>query len=322
MRQAMSNALAMAQTGALPAQRQPTPAEERAETQGQGVAGGPHPQWMPRMKRLTRAWTVALALLVSGLAGAAQDVSVRHACQEGDAHCVRVVVREMRQRFRTLAKACDHDAVFALLYLRTTETFGATLDTINYTDPASVVREDALFADSYFQAYDAYHRGRGDVPLAWQIAFTAAHERAVVATGNALLGINAHIQRDLPFTLYELDVQGTPISYEDHTLVNDFLAQVDATVEIAQRFDPTFDDNADPPALQQLIVAWREQAFVNFVRLRDAPTPEARARIVLEIEVAAGATAGDIAQATAYPPGTDSVARDVYCAAQKVKKDK
>ena len=117
-------------------------------------------------------------------------------------------------------------------------------------------------------------------------------------------------------------MQGNPISYEDHTLVNDFLAQVDASAEIAQRFDPTFDDNADPAALFQLIVAWREQAFSNFVRLRDAPTPEARAVVATEIEAYAGAVAGGIAQATAYPPGTDSAARDAYCAAQQGKQDK
>ena len=40
------------------------------------------------------------------------------------------------------------------------------------------MREDALFADYYFAAYDAYYGG-GYVPLAWDIAFTTAHERAV-----------------------------------------------------------------------------------------------------------------------------------------------
>jgi hypothetical protein len=160
------------------------------------------------------------------------------------------------------------------------------------------------------------------VPPAWHIAFTAAHEHAVFATGNALLGINAHIQRDLPFTLYELHVQGNPISAEDHTLVNDFLAQVDATAEIAQRFDPTFDDNADPAALFQLIVDWRALAFSNFVRLRDAPTPEARAAVATEIEAYAGDVAENIAQSMAYPPGTDSASRDAYCATHKGEKGK
>ena len=182
MLQAMSIDLAIAQTGEVPEQLQPTPAEDLAEAQGQAVSGRNRHRLIPSMQRLALAWTVALSLLVSGPVGASQDVSDKHACQVGDAKCVRFVLREMNKRFRTLAKDCDHDALFALLYLRTTEQFGDTLDTIGDDDPASVVREDALFADYYFQAYDAYHRGRGYVPPAWQIAFTAAQERTVFAT--------------------------------------------------------------------------------------------------------------------------------------------
>jgi hypothetical protein len=273
------------------------------------------------MKPLALAWTMLLSLLVASPASAAQDVADKHACQVGAPVCVRFVLREMHKRFRTLAQDCDHDAVFALLYQRTTEKFGETLATIGYADPAAVVREAALFADYYFTAYDDYHSG-GAVPPAWDIAFTAASEHAVFATGNALLGINAHIQRDLPFTLYDLSVQGHPISAEDHTRVNAFLAQVDVSAEIARRFDPTFDDNADPTALFERIVAWRALAFSNFVRLRDAPTPEDRAAVALEIEGYASAAANSIAQSTAYPPGTDSTARDAYCAAHPVKKGK
>jgi hypothetical protein len=159
------------------------------------------------------------------------------------------------------------------------------------------------------------------VPPAWEIAFTAALQHAVPAAGNALLGFNAHIQRDLPFVLYDLFVRGTPITREDHTLVNDFLAQVDATAEVVERFDPTFDDNADPTATFQLIVSWRELAFTNFIRLRDAPTAEARAAVTAEIEAYAGAVAASIVQLTAYPPGTDSSARDAFCASQGDHRD-
>ena len=53
----------------------------------------------------------------------------------------------------------------------------------------------------------------------------------------------------------------------------------------------------------------------NFVRLRDAPTADARAAVAADIEAFAGAVAAGIAQATAYPPGSDSAARDAFCAA-------
>ncbi|MGH9883903.1 MAG: DUF5995 family protein [bacterium] len=269
------------------------------------------------MLRLLKIGLVVVLLVMSGSTRASNDVSEKRVCEAGEPRCVGFVIKEMDRRLRKLAKRCDHDAIFALLYLRTTETFRDTLEEIGYADPSSVIREDALFADFYFRAFDAFHGGRGSVPPAWRVAFNAAQDRAVQSPGNALLGFNAHIQRDLPFVLYELFLRGHPVGHDDHTLVNNFLAQVDATAEVVARFDPTFDDNADPVGLFQLIVSWRELAFNNFVRLRDAATPEARAAVAAEIEALAGNTALGIAQATAFPPGTDSTARDAFCAEQR-----
>lgn len=262
---------------------------------------------------------LAISLLLWAMArsAASADVANKHACQLGQPQCVHFVIKEMDRRFRRLAKGCDHDAIFSLLYLRTTEKFQETLSTIGYGDPASVVREDAVFADYYFRAYDAYHDGEGYVPPAWQIAFAAAEHRTVFGAGNALLGLNAHIQRDLPFTLFDLDQQGHPVSHADHTLVNNFLAQVDVAAEVAERFDQAFDDSGDPAAAQQLIVAWRELAFNNYLRLRNAPTPGARAIVAAEIEAYAAATAEGIGLQTTYPTGTDTPSRDAHCAAGK-----
>ena len=268
----------------------------------------------PMMKRLARGFAALWLLWAINLTVASEEVADKRACQEGQPHCAHFVIQEMERRFRHLAKDCDHDAIFSLLYLRTTEKFRDTLSSIGYGDPASIVRQDALFADYYFRAYDAHHRGEGFVPPAWQIAFAAAGQRSVTAAGNALLGINAHVQRDLPFTLFDLDQQGFPVSHADHTLVNNFLAQVMVDAEIAGRFDPTFDDNSDPAALLQLLFAWRELAFTNYLRLRNAPTAEARAAVAAEIEGIAAAVAAGIVQQTAYPPGADSSSRDAFCA--------
>jgi len=267
------------------------------------------------MKRFAKGLVAFLLLWAINSPVASEDVSEKRACQQGQPHCVHFVIQEMERRFRHLAKSCDHDAIFSLLYLRTTEKFRDTLNTIGYGNPASVIRQDALFADYYFRAYDNYHKGEGYVPPAWQIAFDAAKQRRVTSGGNAFLGINAHIQRDLPFVLFELYQRGFPVSHTDHTLVNNFLAQVMADAEIADRFDPTFDDNPDPNA-QQIVFFWREQAFINFTRLRDA-TPEMRDDVAAEIEGGAAAVASLLVQQTAYPPGTDSSARDAYCAEQR-----
>jgi hypothetical protein len=269
--------------------------------------------------RIAAAGAVAVAMGLSG--GAVRDaaatrgpsdVSGTRVCREGALECVTRVVREMTQRFDVLARRCDHDAIFALVYLRTTEAYRDTAESIGYADVASVTREDALFADYYFRAFDAYHGGHGSVPPAWQIAFDSASARALSAQGNAFLGVSAHIQRDLPFVLYELATEGHPVSYEDHTLVNEFLAQVDVAPEIIARFDPTYPPGSDI----SLIAAWRETAFRNFERLRDA-TPVERVVIAAEIEYSAALFAQNIVASTAYPPGANSNERDAYCQAQR-----
>jgi len=252
----------------------------------------------------------------------AQETRLNRVCERGLPQCVTQVIREMERRYKPLARQCDHDAVFALNYLRTTEIFQQTLDEIGYSDPAAVVREDALFAEYYFRAYDAYHRGKKeDVPLAWQITFDAAQNRSVSGAGNIALGINAHIQRDLPFVLYELYLKGRPVSYEDHTRVNEFLEKVNPLKELAEKFDPTIDDqdlpgDEDDRQRFETIVQWREGAFRNYERLRNASTDAQRQQVAKEIEEFAAQTAQFLQQSFSYPPGTDSSERDAYCQAQ------
>src|SRR5262245_54499686 len=146
------------------------------------------------MKRVARCLAAAPLLWAISSTVASGDVADKHACQEGNPHCTHFVLQEMERRYRRLSQDCDHDAIFQLIYLRTTEKFVETLNTIGYSDPASVIHQDAVFADYYFRAYDAYHKGEGVVPPAWQIAFAAAAQRQAPAAGDGLLGVNAHIQ--------------------------------------------------------------------------------------------------------------------------------
>lgn len=267
------------------------------------------------VKRLAQCLAAMVLLWVITANGASEELSDIRACREGNSRCTQMAINEMERQYRRLANNCSHEAIFSYIYLQTTRTFLDTLNTIGYNDPASVVRQDGLFADYYFRAYDAYHKGdhMQDVPPAWRIAFDTAAGRKVTAMGDGLLGINAHIQRDLAFTLYQLDLEGHPISHEDHTLVDNFLAQVMVDDEIRARFDPTFDEGGDPSAMLQLLFAWREQAYTNYLSLRDAPTAEARAAVAAGIENAAVETANAIIQQTAYPPGTNSASRDEFC---------
>lgn len=274
-----------------------------------------------QMKKFFLQSAAVLLLTLPGVALASGHEPVsKKVCEVGEPKCVEFVIKEMERRYKPLVKQCDHNALFSLAYLRTTEAFLQTLDDVNYDNLASVIREDALFAGYYFRAYDAYHLDSDNVPLAWKQAFEAAQSRSVSSSGDLVLGFNAHIQRDLPFVLYKLYKQGHPVSYEDHTRVNEFLQKVNFLGELAQKFDPTIDDEDKPGDTDdqqrfQLIASWREIAYRNFERLRDAGSDEARAQVAAEIELDAAVSAQLLRQALSYPLGTDSSDRDAYCRA-------
>jgi hypothetical protein len=268
---------------------------------------------------------VGWSALLPGLA-LPYDVTNPDDCIAGRIQCVDKVIRQMTRRFEPLASSCDHDAIFALTYLRVTEEYRRTVEVPTFFDDTSFVNhEDILFAGYYFAAYDAWAAGRtAEVAPAWRVAFDAASDRAVSANGNLLLGINAHVQRDLPFVLYSIGLvkpDGTSRK-ADHDRVNQILNRVtdDLIAEIARRFDPTIDDGNLPTTLDdfvlfQSVVSWRETAWRHAELLAQAPTPEARERIAQEIEDYAAAQAGAIRAATQYLPlSGGSAARDAYCA--------
>lgn len=254
------------------------------------------------------------------------DVTSPDDCIAGRVQCVDKVVREMTKRFEPLAASCDHDAIFALTYLRVTEEYRRTVEDPTFFDDTPFVNhEDVVFARYYFAAHDAWTAGRtAEVPPAWRVAFGAARNRTVSANGNLLLGINAHVLRDLPFVLYSIGLvrpDGTSRK-ADHDRVNQILNRVtdDLIAEIARRFDPSIDDGNAPTTLDdftlfQAIVSWRETAWRLAEALALAPTPKARELVARGIEDYAAAQAMAIRTGTQYLPLTGGrAARDAYCA--------
>jgi hypothetical protein len=221
--------------------------------------------------------------------------------------------------------------VFSLLYLRTTEEFRRTVatDPQFFRDPAYVNREDSLFADYYFWAMDATGARFAAVPLAWQIAMDAANRREVSGTGDILLGMNAHINRDLPFVLEAMGLTHPDGSSRkpDHDKVNEILHRVTqgpVLDEAARRFDPSITSTdvpgtrLDNEVLFKLVTTWREQAWHYAVRLVNAPTSAVRQLVANEIEQIAATEALAIKAANAYLPLLGGTAtRDAYCAATR-----
>jgi hypothetical protein len=245
-------------------------------------------------------------------------------CNAGKPQCVDSVAQEMEKRLKPLSDSCSHNALFSLLYLDVTYHIGDAVRTSGYFQvPGVISHEDALFASYYFNAFDAYAKGDlVNTPGAWQVAFDAAKNKSVQGLGDVLLGMNAHINRDLPFVLYRMGLfnsDGTSRK-PDHDKVNSVLydAYGDAAVDSARRFDPSMAPSGVPGADAlsiQSVVGWREEAWRNAERLASAATDADRAVVAAQIELAANLEAQAIKAAYAYGPGQSSADRDAYCAA-------
>jgi hypothetical protein len=229
-----------------------------------------------------------------------------------------------RMQAEQTALGCDHRAVFDTTYLELTKEIRRFVD----TDPGALkdlnylYSEDALFADFYFNTLSAWDRGEPVAP-AWRIAFQQAESGQITGAQEMLLGINAHVQNDMPFVVAALGVRepdGTSRK-PDHDAENEILNRgyEPVVTAIRQRFDPSMGltnpdlVTADDIAGLEMVRVWREQVWRNAERLLTAPTESARQQVVSDIQANAAAWAQGIA--AVQVPGIRA-SRDAYCQKQ------
>jgi hypothetical protein len=252
------------------------------------------------------------------------DTGSADVCVAGRIECVDRVANRLERQVAGLG--CDHNAVFSLAYARTTQKVAAVqrANPAFFADTPWLNHYDAVFADFFFSAWNSWQR-TASAPPAWAIAFQTADRRNASAAGNLLLGMSAHVNRDLPFTLYAIGLvapDGTSRK-ADHDRVNQILNTVLSPLldEIVARYDPTarvipgIGSVGDFLEFQAL-PAWREMAWRNAELLASAPGPAARKAIAATIEQSAVAEATALLALTRYlPPLTTSARRDAYCSA-------
>ena len=255
-------------------------------------------------------------------AGVAAPAEPAAPCDPAVPSCVDGVIEDMISAWEPQDASCDHRAVFALTYLITTQGFRRSLSDVLgaafFADEPGIIQLDRVFANLYFDAVARYPTG--EAPLAWRIAFDAADSGRSNVEQDLFLGMNAHIQRDLPVALAGVGlVDGTGASRKaDHDRVNEILSAVldDIQDELGARYDPliTLIDASPSPADEEgpleVLKSWREGAWRNAERLALAKDGAERERIMGEIEAYAATWARIIA---APDFRFDSARRDAYC---------
>jgi hypothetical protein len=112
---------------------------------------------------------------------------------------IATVVAAMDARLARMPPERTAQRTFLDTYRRTTIAVGKAIDDAQFEDPEWVERWDVAFADLYLSALELDLVGSHEVPRPWRLAFDAPE--SLPALRHVLLGINAHINYDLPQAL-------------------------------------------------------------------------------------------------------------------------
>jgi hypothetical protein len=203
----------------------------------------------------------------------------------------------------------DIGRFFLATYTRTTRAVGEALADGRFEDPAWVEEWDVVFADLYLDALEAYRRSPQEAPRPWRIAFGAAPTLPPV--GHVLLGMNAHINYDLPQALLAVvppedfrDPQLLQRRRRDHERIDVVLAQrvaaEDGELEQAAGGGRTLLDRAMTPlnrgAARRFLREARGKVWHNTMSLNEARLrgPQAYAERLRDLDALSAAKVVDL----------------------------
>jgi hypothetical protein len=213
----------------------------------------------------------------------------------------------------------DRRAVFVSAYLLITAAVKNRVLAQGFIDNEWVARYDVAFANRYRSALLAYERGDlAAVPEAWRIAFDAAMHDDALIIQDLMLGINAHVNRDLPFALAAVSIDPErPQRFQDHTAVNETLQASTDQLEsrIESMYAPGLDmlGRAFHPLIAEItsfdLTGTRQLAWDHAAALADARDDNERAAIARRIEANSAVLARLILAPTARRMVLDALRR-------------
>ncbi len=164
-----------------------------------------------------------------------------------------------------------------------------------FHDAAWVERLMLRFADYYYDALYFYDQQSSETPPVWKQAHHATCCRRLHILQRLMLGINAHINYDLPLALYDClhdewptaSVEARQYRRDDHEMVNHIIAETIDTVQdniveshsSAMALIDRLMGRSDEWLLAQLIRSWRTDVWQVAVQLLEAESDEQRERI-------------------------------------------
>jgi hypothetical protein len=227
--------------------------------------------------------------------------------QPGMDRSLAAVLTTMQERLDALPAAEEQLREFLGTYLRTTAAVGSALSEQVFEDPEWVERWDVAFAGLYLSALDGHLTGEAAVPRPWRLAFGAP--ASLPPLRHVLLGINAHINFDLPQALLAVisdrefaDPDVVSRRGRDHERIDGVLSGRVAAEdrELGSRSSLTLLDRALAPlnrlASRRFLREARQKVWRNTLELHRARIagPDAFAVRLAELEVLSAARIADL----------------------------
>ncbi len=214
------------------------------------------------------------------------------------------VIDELQRRIEELPVELTHRRTFIATYRRTTIAIAEEIAAAGFEDPDWVARWDVEFADLFLVAHDADRAGQ-PVPRPWRLTFGADAEMHDLA--HLLLGMNAHINFDLPQSLLAVI---SPADFDDpvvlarrdrdHTRIDRVLARRVSAEDQQLGGVRRWRDRALAPvnreASRRFLAEARGKVWRNTLELHRARLagPEAYAARLAELEVLSAAKIADL----------------------------
>lgn len=182
-------------------------------------------------------------------------------------------------------------AFFPAVYRATTARVRAGIRNGTFADGARMERLATTFANRYLAALDAVGVPGGCPARSWQVAFDAASRPHTMILQHVLVGMNAHINFDLPLAVIAAAGNGTIADIEgDFKEINRILAELLNPVQaVIDRFSPLLNildqvgGRSDEHLVTFSINTARDEAWHEATRLAVEPATQ-RERSVLSLD--------------------------------------
>jgi hypothetical protein len=167
-----------------------------------------------------------------------------------------------------LVESDDHRRYFHATYIRTTKAFKKALDDGIFLDSDWVERWDVAFANLYLEPLEAWDRGE-QPSRPWRIAFEPPATR-LPPLRHVLLGMNAHINYDLPPALLDVitdeefqDESVLERRQTDHRHADEILV---ARVAVEDKELAAVEQPGDRTLLDRMLTPFNRSGTKKFVR--------------------------------------------------------